>query len=209
MNIIAQQLGKRFQRDWIFKQLDYTFEAGTVYAITGANGSGKSTLLQTLSGVVPATEGQIQYVHDNQTIAADNVYQYISITAPYLELIEEFTLQEMLDFHWKFKRLRLPIPQEELLEKIQLPKARHKIIAHFSSGMKQRLKLALAMLADTPVLFLDEPTTNMDLRGIDWYRNEVQQHLAGRLVLICSNQPYEYDFAQNQICITDYQPQAK
>lgn len=205
MQITATQLGKRFQREWIFRKFDYTFSAGQTYALTGPNGSGKSTMLQTLAGVVPATEGKITYGYASQkSIPDDDIYQHISIAAPYLELIEEFTLKELLDFHWQFKSLRAPILKEQLLDRIQLSKAQHKAIRHFSSGMKQRLKLALALFADTPVLLLDEPTTNMDTQGIDWYRAEIAQHLSDRLVIICSNQRYEYDFCEKILLVTDY-----
>jgi ABC-type multidrug transport system ATPase subunit len=208
MKIITNAIGKRFQRDWIFKQLNYTFEAGKTYAVTGPNGSGKSTLLQCLAAVSPLTEGTLQYVSsENQIIAHDDIYRHIGVAAPYLELIEEFTLDELLAFHGKFKKFR--ISADTLADRMKLARAKNKNIAHFSSGMKQRLKLALALFSDTPIVFLDEPTANMDVHGIDWYKAEIEQHLANRLVIICSNQRYEYDFCDSVLHIADYQPIAK
>lgn len=194
MHLSAIKLGKRYNLEWIFRNLDLTFESGRSYAITGANGSGKSTLLQVLSGFLPASEGTVTYSHEGNEITPDIIYRSIGIAAPYQELIEEFTLREQVGFHLKFKKFKEHLSGDNFIKKLQLERSQDKEIRFFSSGMKQRLKLGLAIFSDTPLLLLDEPTTNLDEQGIDWYHNTISQYKKDRLVIVCSNQRYEYDF---------------
>ncbi len=204
MNITLQNIGRRFNRDWIFRNIDYTFTSGETYAILGPNGSGKSTLLQVLNGSLAPSSGNITYSLNDQAIEAEAIFKQLSLAAPYLELIEEFTLDEMIDFHFKFKPYRKGIDKEGLINLLNLEGGRHKLIKYFSSGMKQRLKLALAFCSDTPMLMLDEPTSNLDSQGVDWYLSLVQQFAADRLTIICSNQQHEYSFCKHQLNISDY-----
>ena len=193
MKITAENLGKRFNKDWLFKNLNLSFQPNKSYAITGPNGSGKSTLLQIIAGIVPSSTGTISYSYKDHIVSPDNLYQHLSIAAPYQELIEEFTLRELLEFHSKFKKIE-PLDINAFTEKLQLQQAFNREIRHFSSGMKQRVKLGLAMFSDSPLLLLDEPTVNLDTQGIDWYKDHIQTCLKNRMVIICSNQRYEYDF---------------
>jgi len=204
MKIILQNIGRRFNRDWIFRNIDYTFNAGESYAILGPNGSGKSTLLNVLNGSLSPSSGKISYLLQEKEIEPDAVFKQLSLAAPYLELIEEFTLDEMADFHFKFKGYRDGVDKESLVGLLNLTASRHKAIKYYSSGMKQRVKLALAFCADTPMLMLDEPTSNLDKQGVDWYLNLVQQFAANRLTIICSNQEHEYRFCTNRLDISDY-----
>ena len=204
MTITLQNIGRRFNRDWIFRNIDYTFTSGETYAVLGPNGSGKSTLLQILNGSLTPSTGNIKYVLGDTRIEAEDIFKQLSLAAPYLELIEEFTLDEMTDFHFKFKPYRQGMDKEAVISLLNLEGARHKLIRYFSSGMKQRLKLALAFCSDTPMLMLDEPTSNLDTQGVDWYLNLVQQFAADRLTIICSNQLHEYSFCKHQLNISDY-----
>ncbi|MDB5026070.1 MAG: ATP-binding cassette protein [Mucilaginibacter sp.] len=204
MQITLQNIGRRFNRDWIFRNIDYTFTSGETYAILGPNGSGKSTLLQVLNGSLAPSMGEIHYFKDNKSVEVESVFNQLSLAAPYLELIEEFTLDEMTDFHFKFKPYRQGMDKESVISLLNLEGAKHKLIRYFSSGMKQRLKLALAFCSDTPMLMLDEPTSNLDAQGMDWYLNLVQQFAADRLTVICSNQLHEYSFCKHQLNISDY-----
>lgn len=204
MKISLQNIGRRFNRDWIFRNIDYTFMSGETYAILGPNGSGKSTLLQVLNGSLAPSTGTINYLLKDEPIGAEAIFKQLSLAAPYLELIEEFTLDEMTDFHFKFKPYRQGMDKEGLISLLNLEGARHKLIRYFSSGMKQRLKLALAFCSDTPTLMLDEPTSNLDSQGVDWYLNLVQQFAADRLTIICSNQLHEYSFCKHQLNISEY-----
>ena len=202
MQIILNNVGKRFNHEWIFRHCDYTFETGKSYAITGPNGSGKSTLLQVIAGSLTHNEGSIQLglVHGPWTM--DNLYKAISIAAPYLELIEEMTAKEMLTFHAKFKSLSLSTAQ--ILQIVGLENAINKQLRYFSSGMKQRLKLAQAFFSDSPVLLLDEPTTNLDEDGIALYHQLIDNYTKGKLVIVSSNDKQEYNFCEEVITIADY-----
>ena len=204
MRITADKLGKRFNREWIFRNLDFTFEPGKTYAITGANGSGKSTLLQILWGQLPQSTGEIKYEWDNKEVPLTEIYNHLSIATPYMDLIDEFSLSEMVKFHFKFKKVRDNRSVEELIERMELTHARDKLISNFSSGMKQRLKLALAFFSDTPLIFLDEPSTNLDKKSTQWYL----EHLLGLpkecLVLIASNQEHEYPANSIKLDITRF-----
>lgn len=204
MTISLQNIGRRFNRDWIFRGVDYTFNSGQSYAILGPNGSGKSTLLQVLNGSLTPSAGKIKYVFEDKPVEVGDVYQYLGLAAPYLEVIEEFTLIEMIDFHFKFKTFKPGIDRDSLIALLDMHSNRNKLIRYFSSGMKQRLKLALAFCADTPILMLDEPTSNLDTQGVDWYLSLVQQFAQNRLTIICSNQEHEYSFCNERLSISDY-----
>lgn len=200
----VQKASKRFHREWIFKNLDLELSAGDAIAITGGNGSGKSTLLKCLSGAIPLTQGSIAYQNGRTSIPEESWFQSLAIATPYLELPEEFTLNEALDFHFQFKKPLNQLNNHEILAILGLEKHQSKSISQFSSGMKQRVKLALAIFSEVPLLFLDEPTTNLDKQGITWYLELIQQYAQDRILVICSNEPREYDFCAKKISLEDY-----
>lgn len=203
IKIEADKLGKRFNHEWIFKNFSFTFDNNQSFAITGPNGSGKSTLLQVLAGLIPQSSGNLIY-SDQKIFPIDHIYKHISITTPYQELIEEFTLLEFLNFHLKFRPLRGAINGKDLAEILNLSKSLHKEIKNFSSGMKQKVKLGLSVYSNSPVIFLDEPTTNLDSKGIDWYFYEISQLMNNAILIICSNQRFEYDFCKVQLHIENF-----
>jgi ABC-type multidrug transport system ATPase subunit len=201
MKIITSNLGKRFNREWIVRNFTFELEHRKTYAIVGPNGSGKSTLLQILWGQMQASEGTIQYSGDKGSIPLAEVYQSISIATPYMDLIDEFTLQEMVKFHFSFKPIRDKKPIEEVIEKMGLAHARQKLISNFSSGMRQRLKLGLAFHTQSEALFLDEPTTNLDNNAVDWYWQNLTPLIDNSLVVIASNIEAEYPSTAEKIDI--------
>lgn len=200
MKISLQDAGKRFNREWIFRHLNYQFETSGTYAITGSNGSGKSTLLQVIAGATMQSEGSIEYQVNGKF--AEDQYKYISIATPYLEVVEELTAMELLDFHKRFKPFTLE--PKYMLKQVSLDLAASKQIRYFSSGMKQRLKLAIAFFSNCPVLLLDEPTTNLDKEGIVLYHRLVREYTNDRLVIVCSNDEQEFDFCEHFINMRDY-----
>jgi ABC-2 type transport system ATP-binding protein len=216
MKISLINAGKRFNRDWIFRNINQEFISGTAYAITGPNGSGKSTLLQVIGGAIIMSEGKAKYTIGNEQftigkvnapekeIEVDNAFQYISIAAPYLELIEEMTLLEMLAFHAQFKPLLPNITIPEIITLIGLKIASNKQIRFFSSGMKQRVKLAQAIFSEVPCVLLDEPCTNLDAVGIELYHQLIRDYGNNRLIIVSSNDPQEYSFCTEIISIMDY-----
>ena len=204
IEIKLKGLGKRFQYDWIFKDLTINIPSGTKCAITGGNGSGKSTLLKCISGINPFTEGKIEYHLNNQELPESEVFNYLAISAPYLELPEEFSLNELLGFHFRFKK---PIPgldHDGMMHKMYLYEHQNKPINQFSSGMKQRLKLGLCMFSDVPLVLLDEPTSNLDEKGIQWYMEMIGEFGIDRTIFICSNDSREYGFCNQRIHMDDY-----
>ena len=204
ITITLSEVSRRFNREWIFRGVDYTFTSGNSYAVLGPNGSGKSTLLQILNASLVPSAGEVSFTFNGEPLAPEQVFKHISLATPYMELIEEFTLAEMIDFHFKFKKYLAGLDQLKVIELLGMEASKNKLIKYFSSGMKQRLKLALAFFADTALLMLDEPTSNLDNQGIEWYLSLVQQYSEGRMLIVCSNQEHEYSFCNEQIKITDY-----
>jgi ABC-type multidrug transport system ATPase subunit len=201
------QSGKRFNRDWIFRNFTYTFQVGTSYAITGPNGSGKSTLLQAIAGSLHLSEGKLDYhsiEQNTRPVEPEKFYRYISIVAPNLELVEEMTAKEFLHFHQQFKPLLPSVTVENILMEVGLENAMDKQVRYFSSGMKQRLKLAQAVFVDTPVLLLDEPCTNLDKRGYELYHSLIDRYCRHKLIIVSSNDTQEMDFCTEKLNILDY-----
>ena len=226
MQIQLNNTGKRFNREWIFRNCNYTFKAGTAYAITGPNGSGKSTLLQTIAGAINASEGSVTVYREPLTEYASKTvngkrltvdsskttvnneirYQHLSIAAPYLELVEEMTAIEALQFHAAFKPLLPALTIEEIIEIVGLKAAANKQMRFYSSGMKQRMKLAQAIFSDVPILLLDEPCTNLDAVGYALYHQLIENYCKEKLVIVCSNDFQEFDFCKEKLDIMDYKP---
>lgn len=204
MKIEASNIGKRYNRDWIFKNVSISVESCSTLAITGANGSGKSTLLQVLSSLTVPTIGTVSFFTDSVKMNDSELYKYISYVSPYQEIIEEMTLAELLLFHQSFKQISIK-ESTTFAAYCGINKGQNKEIRYFSSGMKQRVKLGLALLSDTPLLFLDEPTSNLDEQGSNWYVNEVTKLIGKKTIVIASNIHEEYAFAKQVLRISDYQ----
>lgn len=202
-SISAEKVSKRYNREWIFRNADLQFSSGKTYAVTGPNGSGKSTLLQVLWGQVPPTSGSLRYRKRDAEISIEEVYRHIAVATPYMDLIEELTLREMLAFHFKLKDIRQGLSPGELPSLMYLEDAMDKPLINFSSGMRQRLKLALAFYSAADVYFLDEPGTNLDRKAFEWYRAELGRLSQDALVIIASNNPDEYPADAIQIAMTE------
>lgn len=200
MTITLNKSGKKYHREWIFRNLDIQLESRSKWVILGPNGSGKSTLLQIISGAIGLTEGEVIYQLNNQLISSENVFKSVSFCAPYLELIEEFTLQEIIDFHFNFKKVKNGLSKTEVLELSGLQSKKNSVFKYFSSGMKQRIKLTLAILSDTEILLLDEPCSNLDSNAVDWFQKLVSQFAMDRMIIVASNnQENEFSFCDRRI----------
>lgn len=223
MRISLTNCGKRFNRDWIFRQFSFEFSPGHHYAITGPNGSGKSTLLQVIGGAIVASEGKIQYhsapalralpaqetlastdVETMKEILIDDAFRQIAIAAPYLEVVEEMTLTEFLRFHQQFKAFIPGVTAADAINLAGLNSSADKQIRYYSSGMKQRVKLIQAIFSDASCLLLDEPCTNLDTEGIELYQRLIADYSGDRTIIVSSNDVQEYGFCEHILRITDY-----
>ncbi len=204
MRITFSDTGKRFNREWIFRNLSFDFLPGEKYAITGPNGSGKSTVLQVISGSMAPSAGHIKWQLKNEPVQEDALFNFLTISAPYLETIEELSAFEFLTFHNRFKKFIDHITVDEIIDVIGLKSSAHKQIRYFSSGMKQRIKLAQAIFSDVPLLLLDEPCTNLDTAGIELYHRLIEKYAGGKTVIVSSNDVQEYSFCKSIINILDY-----
>ncbi len=201
--IEAKAVGKRFNRSWLFRNVSYAFEAGLPYGILGRNGSGKSTLLKLLSGFGVPSEGDITFTHNGEVIQSP--HQLINIAAPYTGLYEDMNLKECIAFHFQFNSLPPTLSLKELPELLELTPHINKPLRTFSSGMKQRVKLGLAILSNGPFLLLDEPTSNLDKEAVQWYRDLLSTWTSEKVVIICSNeQPEEYKFGGEIVRMEQY-----
>jgi len=205
LTVKLSQLGKKFSREWIFRDLSYTIQPGSKLLISGGNGSGKSTLLQVISGFIMPNEGGIQYQLNNAQISADEIRTKISFASPYLQLLEELTLEELIGHVLIYKPFISGMQPAEFMSAIGLSQAKNKYIRQFSSGMKQRLKLGLAILSDTPLLLLDEPISNLDRSAIDWYKDMIATYSGNRSIIVCSNALNdEHFFCNSELNINDF-----
>jgi ABC-type multidrug transport system ATPase subunit len=209
LEIRLENAGKKYFRQWIFRHLDLRIEAGQKLAVRGPNGSGKSTLLQVLAGAGLLTEGKMVFSGNSGELPADEVFRHVAIAAPYLELIEEFTLEECVELHFSFKKPWNGLSAGDVISRSGLEAARHKPVRFFSSGMKQRLKLALACLSDTALLLLDEPCSNLDADAVSWYGRLVEETGKDRTVVVCSNNnKEEFFFCSSEIQLMDFKQTA-
>jgi ABC-type multidrug transport system ATPase subunit len=201
LTLELNNIGKKYNKEWIFRGINLTLKTNDRYVILGSNGSGKSTFIKLVAGFNIPSEGFIK----SSDFDNDNYYKQVSIAAPYIDLYTDFTLNELVAFHTGLKPLRKGINQKEFVGLIELSHAADKQLKHFSSGMLQRVKLGLAILSDTPILLLDEPTSNLDKKAIGWYNDLLSTHIENRIVLIASNrQDEEYKICDKELEIEQY-----
>jgi ABC-type multidrug transport system ATPase subunit len=191
MKVVLDQVSKRFGAQRVLRNAGLVLESGSITGVTGPNGSGKSTLLQIIAGSLQPDDGTVTHEHNGVMIPEDGVFRTISIAAPYLNLYEDLSLNEALLTHTRFKQLRNNNTPRDFWGMVDLEHARNKQIRDLSSGMLQRFKLGLAIVSDTPLLLLDEPGSNLDAYGMEWYHNLLNDHTADRTVLVCSNREQE------------------
>lgn len=194
MQIIAHQLSKSYNGiEYIIKNFSYTFEHNVTYCITGNNGSGKSTLLRMLAGLSNPSSGSVTVENGNQ--------QSFGFVAPYMNIYEDMTVEEHCDFHFSTKSQQ-KISDDEMVQ-FEVKTLMHKQIRELSSGQKQRVKLFLAASTNPDILFLDEPSTNLDIRGFKIIEYIVAKYKKnGKILIIASNLQTEIDLTNEQISLT-------
>jgi ABC-type multidrug transport system ATPase subunit len=204
MKISLSDISKRFQGHWIFRNINYEFTTPGAYALLGANGSGKSTLLRVISGMQSPSKGKVSFSNNGAEIEGNKAFPHISFTAPGQEIIEELTLREFFEFHFSFKKPLNGFTIDRIIEETKLHASADKPIGDYSSGMKQRVKLAQAIFTDTKALLLDEPCTNLDEAGVLQYRDWMDRYSKDRLVIVASNDVREYYFCKEQLSVEDF-----
>jgi ABC-type multidrug transport system ATPase subunit len=198
MHVKLEDIGKKYGKNWILRHVNLEFLPNRRYAILGNNGSGKSTLLKIISSQTEANTGIISY----EGLELDEVHKRISYCAPYIDLIEELSLRELLTFVEKFKPFLPSYPIARIIDIFQFDE--DKWLKDYSSGMKQRVKLALALFADVEVCLLDEPTSNLDEKGVQWYLGLLEELKENRTFIVASNDEREYSFCENLIDVNDF-----
>ena len=189
MKIILNNISKKYNKKNVFKNFSYEFE-NKYYSITGSNGSGKTTLLKIILGYITPNNGSVTYYSNNSKIEDDN-FGFFSFASPYQELIEEFTLNEIIHFHFKFLNPINKMKENEIISLLELEEYSNIKISNFSTGMKQKLKLGLALFSKCEFTLLDEPCSNLDDKGISWYHKNVEEFLKFKKIIVASNNKNE------------------
>ena len=205
ISIQLNNISKKYINEWIFKNVTRTIKPFEKLVVLGSNGSGKSTLLQTVASFLIPTKGELIWESGNGKIADEEIYKKLSIASPYMELIEDLTLTEVVEHQKIFKPFLNNLSAKEIISIMQLEHASEKYLKNYSSGMRQRVKLGLAILADCPVLLLDEPCTNLDAKSMEWYQNLIKQYAMHKTILVCSNTvKEEYSFCTSSLEIENF-----
>jgi ABC-type multidrug transport system ATPase subunit len=203
MQVNFKDAQRSFGAQMVFDKLNHRFLESSRTAVLGGNGSGKSTLLKCLYGALSLSQGDIQYLLEGKNLSAAEAVSRISFSGPYFELIEELGAREFLETYQRFRNLSLA--PDEILRQSYLEKSASKKIKQFSSGMKQRLRLSLAIFSVSDLVILDEPTANLDPKGIDWYQETLQENLGKRSLVIGSNFSKDETFyCQDELKVADF-----
>ena len=189
MKIILNNISKKYNKKYVFKNFSYQFE-NKYYSITGSNGSGKTTLLKIILGYITPQNGNVTYYKNNSKIEDDN-FGFFSFASPYQEIIEEFTLNEIINFHFKFLSPINKMKENEIINLLEMEEYSNIKISNFSTGMKQKVKLGLALFSECEFTLLDEPCSNLDDKGIIWYHKNIEESLKFKKIIVASNNKNE------------------
>jgi len=198
LRISCSDIAKKYVKEVLFKDFNYTFEQNGKYAILGSNSSGKSTLLKIIGKAISPNKGEIVYSLSQGTESL------VSFCSPEMHLLDDFTVREMFELHFNFKKAKLT--KEEQWEISGLKSFLDKKYIELSSGLKNKVKLTLALFSDTPALLLDEPCTNFDEVNLKWYNEMIDNYCSSQLIIVASNQQIEYHFCKNHINLSQFKP---
>lgn len=199
--IILRNVSKRYGYQWVVKDINIEMDDSKIHGLAGANGSGKSTLMRILSGFLSPSEGEVSFISNELPIRVNETYKHVSLVAPYTDLIQEYSLPEMFEFHASFKKIQGVDSYPSFVSILDMPNTRDKYISHFSSGMKQKIQLALAFISDTPFLLLDEPTSFLDQRAKAWFSDMLLKYGKGRCVVIASNDSFDLQHCNHVVTL--------
>ena len=201
ISLRADGVSKDFNRRPVFQDISFFLSSPASLSITGKNGAGKSTLLKIIAGVLSSTYGSMTYSDHEKQIGIEDFKHQIGFVSPYLNLYDEFTAMENLQF---LSRIRIAAQEngeriKELLRFVGLWNRRDDLVGTFSSGMKQRLKYAFAVLHSPALLILDEPTSNLDAEGIEVIQQIIQRQKKSDILIIATNNHEEAHWCVQQI----------
>ncbi len=196
LDIKLNKITKKFGYQTILKDIDLHLLSGEVVGLSGRNGSGKSTLLRIISSYLSPTSGEIVYSRDGIVLSKNRIPQYTTYSAPYIKVTQEMNLSEAFNFQQKFKPQISPISYKEFLEIIELKDPKLKEIRQFSSGMQQKINVALAIISKSDLLILDEPTSYLDQHAKQWFQGILRNYRKDRTILIASNDEFDFDLTE-------------
>lgn len=201
LNLTVERLTKEFNRRTIFRDISFSLSNGQSLAITGKNGSGKSTLVKILCGVLSPTKGTIEYIADGKKLKPDDVKHSLGLVSPYLQLYDEFTGLENLLVLSNIRSNSVPVKARavQLLEQFGLGKRQDDYLRTYSSGMRQRLKYAFALLHQPVFLILDEPTSNLDVEGVELVKQVVEEQKRRAILIVATNDAIEASWCEKQV----------
>jgi heme exporter protein A len=203
LKLIAEKLCKHFKKNYLFDNLNFEIEQGESLAILGSNGSGKTTLLKILCALKRPSSGKIIYKAKNNIIKKEDIYANIGLVSPYLELYDELSAQENLNFFADIKNIDDNARKHigELCEKFKLSDKLNERVKTYSSGMKQRLKYVAALMANPDFLFIDEPRTNLDEHGIEVVYSLLSDYKKSGVLVIATNEKQDLLLADKRLTI--------
>lgn len=202
MEIIAENVAKFFGESRIFRNINFNISSGQAAAIIGPNGSGKTTLVRVLSGLISPSEGRVRYKNNGAELQREDIYKYIGLVGPYLELYQDLSAEENLNFFAKMKNLPNAATRiSQLMEQFGLSGREDDPVKAYSSGMKQRLKYVFALMHDPQVLFVDEPRSNLDEQGIAAVYRVLEEHKKNNILVIATNESDDLKFADFRVAV--------
>jgi heme exporter protein A len=198
--LVSDKLSKRFGTRKVFADIEFDLATGDSLAVVGRNGSGKSTLIKVLLSLLRPTKGTVRFLNDEAEMDEAQIRSRISFVAPYLNLYDHLTAEENLKFFATVAGDNVTGKEiDQLLERVGLEGRGMDMVAGYSSGMKQRLKYAVALLNKPDFLFLDEPTSNLDEAGKKLVFDLVNEYRDRAIVVVATNEEEEYSLAK-QLC---------
>lgn len=204
ITISAEGISKDYNYNTIFRGISCSFTNPDAVALLGDNGSGKSTLLKILSGMTGPTTGKLQWIRKEKEIPSDHWYEFLSFCSPLFHFDARFTVSETLRMYMEIKPFPAHLSVSDLIDRMNFHAHAHKKMNELSSGMYQRIRLILTICTEAPVLFLDEPCSNLDAAGVQWYNNLIAEFAAQKLIFVASNDPREYNYCTSEIRIMEY-----
>ena len=205
-SLVAEEVGHRYGSLLLFRRLSFSMEGGESLAVTGANGAGKSTLLRILAGVLAPKAGTVTLTVDGDPIGEEEHPLRVGLVAPALGLYGALTARENVAFLAEARRLGDAAARiESVLGRVGIAERADDPVSTFSSGMRQRVKYAAALLADPPLLLLDEPAANLDAPGRKMVSSVVDEQLAqGDMVVVATNRADEAERHPRSLRIEDH-----